>query len=68
MKTESLANEIAHELNNLLTTMLISAHFVQMDISKNGLNKEDIAEIVKACERAKELTKKLVVREDLPGA
>ncbi len=55
-----LAGGIAHDFNNLLTAILSFGRFLREDLPPDDARQEDVAEILKAGERAAALTKQLL--------
>jgi PAS domain S-box-containing protein len=56
-----LAGGVAHDFNNLLAVILNYAEFVGEQLSPDHAAAEDVAEIVRATERASDLTAQLLV-------
>jgi two-component system, cell cycle sensor histidine kinase and response regulator CckA len=56
-----LAGGVAHDFNNLLAVILNYASFVLGDLSPDDPRREDVAEIRRAAERARDLTHQLLV-------
>jgi signal transduction histidine kinase/CheY-like chemotaxis protein len=55
-----LAGGVAHDFNNLLTAILSYGRFLREDLPQDDERQEDVAEILKAGERAASLTKQLL--------
>jgi signal transduction histidine kinase len=55
-----LAGGIAHDFNNLLLVMLIYAEMVRADCAQTDPRLSDIAEVIRAIERAQALTRQLL--------
>jgi len=56
----TLAGGIAHDFNNILAAMFGFGHLLQQDTEGNSAAQEDIAEILKAANRAKELVQQIL--------
>ena len=56
-----LAGGVAHDFNNLLSVILNYAEFVGEEVGADHVAAPDIAEIVRAAERAADLTRQLLV-------
>jgi PAS domain S-box-containing protein len=56
----SLAGGVAHDFNNLLTAIIGYADILQDDLGPGSRHAEDIAEIIKASDRATALTRQLL--------
>ncbi len=56
-----LAGGVAHDFNNLLAVILNYASFVLDDLPEGDARREDVAEIKRAAERARDLTHQLLV-------
>jgi PAS domain S-box-containing protein len=56
-----LAGGVAHDFNNLLAVILNYAEFVGEEIGESHAAAEDVAEIVRATQRAADLTRQLLV-------
>lgn len=57
---EILAGGVAHEFNNILTTILLSANFIKMTLKAEDPNVQCIEDIFLASERAAMLTRQLL--------
>jgi signal transduction histidine kinase/CheY-like chemotaxis protein len=55
-----LAGGIAHDLNNLLTPILVSARLAREQLSAGNPVAEDLDTVVRAAERARELTRQVL--------
>ncbi len=55
-----LAGGVAHDFNNILTTILGNTDLILSDLNKDSLFYDDIVEIKKAGQRAAELTRQLL--------
>ncbi len=55
-----LAGGVAHDLNNMLTTILGNAGFLQRDLVTNDPRQQDVAQIVEAAGRSATLTRSLL--------
>ncbi len=55
-----LAGGVAHDFNNLLTPILGFAELVQQDLPADDPHREDLATVVRAAERARDLTAQLL--------
>ncbi|WP_320042951.1 response regulator [uncultured Desulfobacter sp.] len=56
----TLAGGIAHDFNNILSPLIGFAELLEMDLPKEGPEQENLAEILKAAFRAKELVKQIL--------
>jgi len=57
----TLAGGIAHDFNNILAAMAGYSYLLQQDTQGNAVAQENIGEILKAMERAKELVQQILV-------
>ncbi|MCA9777806.1 MAG: hypothetical protein KC800_13850, partial [Candidatus Eremiobacteraeota bacterium] len=55
-----MAGGIAHDINNLLCAILSFSKFAEDDLPPDSQSRQDIAEVIKAAERAACLTKQLL--------
>ncbi len=55
-----LAGGVAHDFNNMLTPILGYAELIRDDISKDHQHADDLQQIIRAAERARDLTKQLL--------
>jgi two-component system, cell cycle sensor histidine kinase and response regulator CckA len=55
-----LTGGVAHDFNNILTAILVSAHFLESELGVEDPRREDATEIRKAAERAAGLTRQLL--------
>jgi signal transduction histidine kinase len=55
-----LAGGVAHDFNNLLTAVLSGARMIESDLPADHASRQDVAEIIKAGERAAALTGQLL--------
>lgn len=55
-----LAGGIAHDFNNILTTIVSFAGFVRDDTAPNDPRRADVAEVLRAADKAKTLTSQLL--------
>ena len=57
----TLAGGIAHDFNNILAAMAGYSYLLQQDTQGNAMAQENIGEILKATERAKELVQQILI-------
>ncbi len=57
------AQEVAHDLNNLLTTIVSFAGFLMDDLALTDIRRSDAQEILEAAEQATQLTERLLESE-----
>ncbi len=56
----TLAGGIAHDFNNILSAIMGFTEMVEEDLPEGSRNKDDLAEVIRACKRAKDLVKRIL--------
>lgn len=56
----TLAGGIAHDFNNILSAMIGFTEIVEEDLPEGSRNREDLGEVITACNRARDLVKQIL--------
>jgi two-component system cell cycle sensor histidine kinase/response regulator CckA len=57
----TLAGGVAHDMNNILAGIMMSAEFLGLEVSRAGSPPEEVAEILRLCRRGREMTQQLLL-------